>query len=453
MRLRSLPVKAINICEQSSGRRIISIAPTMPLNVLVVGAGVCGPAFASLLQSSNPKHNITVIERSPSLRIAGQQIDLKAQGTPIVRSMGLLDEVWQHRVEETGMEIVDSNGNALARFGVNDSSKGERRNLTNEYEIMRGDLIKVFQEASLRRREQLKQQGETEGSMTYEFGKTITTLDQCDDAAEVTFSDGQKKTFDLVVAADGQASKTRRQVWGGEVSDASLHSLGAYAGFYSIPRGPADSAFAKIYNTTGKRYIMTRNGNRPKTQVYLWDLKHTEELRKLDKEPVEKRHRFWADNYKDAGWEAERFLEGLKTTDDWYSCEIAQVKLKELHKGRVVLLGDAGYGPSVFTGMGTTSSLFGAYVLAGELARNPNNIKGALNMYEEKLRPHIEEAQKVGGNFGLFPDSKLGIWLMRKALWIISSLKLDSLATSVMPEQKGEVEIPVYPELNLPVVS
>ena len=49
------------------------------LNVLVVGAGVCGPIFALILQRSNPNHNITVVERWPSLRTGGQQIDLKAQ--------------------------------------------------------------------------------------------------------------------------------------------------------------------------------------------------------------------------------------------------------------------------------------------------------------------------------------------------------------------------------------
>src|ERR1700733_5018256 len=122
----------------------------MPFNILVVGAGICGPAFAALLQGSDHRHNITVVERSPSLRVAGQQIDLKAQGIPIMRKMSLLDIVKSHGVVEAGMELVDSNGKSLAYFGANDSEKGDlAMALTSDYEIMRGDLVKILYEAGL----------------------------------------------------------------------------------------------------------------------------------------------------------------------------------------------------------------------------------------------------------------------------------------------------------------
>lgn len=63
----------------------------MPLKILVIGAGVCGPAFAALLRRADPemsKYEITVVERAAKLRETGLQIDLRAQGIPIVRKMG-----------------------------------------------------------------------------------------------------------------------------------------------------------------------------------------------------------------------------------------------------------------------------------------------------------------------------------------------------------------------------
>ncbi|MDX6252239.1 MAG: hypothetical protein QOF10_5599 [Kribbellaceae bacterium] len=46
----------------------------------------------------------------------------------------------------------------------------------------------------------------------------------------------------------------------------------------------------------------------------------------------------------------------------------SQVVVPEWSRGRVVLLGDAGYCGSPLAGHGTALSLVGAYVLAGELA-------------------------------------------------------------------------------------
>jgi hypothetical protein len=64
--------------------------PTMPLNILIIGAGCAGPALALLFQRSNPGHIITVLERFNGLRTGGQQLDIKAQGIHIADKMGVL---------------------------------------------------------------------------------------------------------------------------------------------------------------------------------------------------------------------------------------------------------------------------------------------------------------------------------------------------------------------------
>lgn len=427
----------------------------MPLNVLIVGAGVCGPALATLLQGSDHRHNITVVERSPSLRVAGQQIDLKAQGIPIMRKMSLIDTIKSHCVAESGMELVDSNGKPITHFGVNDSDKGDLAiALTSEYEIMRSDLVKVLYEASLNQRAKLGKDLGKEGGLTYEFGKTITELTQSDDGVNVTFSDGQKSGYDIVVGADGQGSRTRRLAFGQEASDEAFKSLEIHAAFYGIPRVEGEGETAKAYIAQGRRGMMTRTGDRPVTQVYLFSMKNTERLKNSNKESIEKQKEVWAETFKDAGWQSGRFLSGLNTCDDFYACELAQVKMKQLYNGRVVLLGDAGYCPSVLTGMGTTASLIGSYVLAGELARHGNDVGTALKSYERVVRPPVLECQKMpfGGSLGVFwPSSRLGIWILRNTLWAISSFKIDQMIQRVLPrgKDKGGWTIPEYPELNL----
>lgn len=368
--------------------------------------------------------------------------------------MGLLDTVKARGVAETGMDVVDGNGKSVAHFGVNNATTGERVALTNEYEIMRGDLVSVFYEESLKQRASYEKEGGKEGGLRYEFGKTITELTKGDDGVDVTFSDGQKSRFDLVVGADGQHSRTRRLAFGQEGGDQVFKPLGVHTAYYTIPRVEGEGGLAKIYMATGSRAVMTRNGDRPMTQVYFFVTKESDRLKKTHKEPIEKQKEVWADIFKDAGWQSDRFVSGLNVCNDFYAHEVAQVKIKKLYSGRVVLLGDAGYCPTPFTGMGTTASLIGAYVLAGELAKHGNDVGMGLKAYEDTMWRPIEECQRLSmGSQISFPSSQLGVWLARTAFRAVSSLRIDRIMKVVrafLPEGKhDEWKIPEYPELNL----
>ena len=58
----------------------------------------------------------------------------------------------------------------------------------------------------------------------------------------------------------------------------------------------------------------------------------------------------------------------MDTAPDLYFDSVSKVKMDNWSRGRIALLGDAGYCPSSLSGMGTGLALVGAYVLAGELA-------------------------------------------------------------------------------------
>lgn len=259
----------------------------MPLNILIIGAGVGGPASALLLLKSNPDHQITVIERYPELRANGQQIDFRAQGIPMMRKLGLLDAVKAKTVGERGFEMYDRNGKRYASVEANTSGKG-RQGFTSEYEIMRGDIVNLLYEESMKESEKAR----GKGGITYEFGKTMTGLTQDEAGVDVTFSDGNKGRYDLVIGADGQQSRTRQQMFGKEASDASFKFIGVYAAFYSIPPKPYDADFAKSMHIPGGRLIMTRPSKPDLTGVYLLSLPgpgtQSEKLEASLREPVEK---------------------------------------------------------------------------------------------------------------------------------------------------------------------
>ncbi|KAL4802415.1 FAD/NAD(P)-binding domain-containing protein [Aspergillus unguis] len=418
----------------------------MPLNVLIVGAGVCGPAIAMLLQRANPQHSITVVERSSTLRSTGQQIDLKTQAPHILRKMGLLDEIKSRCVDETGLEMVDSAGRRTAYFGA--SPSGERRlGLTSEYEIMRGDMVQILYDASIKQNAVIKGVGH---GIDYRFGQTITSLDQSDEGADVTFSNGRQKRYDLVIAADGQGSRTRQLAFGSEISDASFKPLGIHAAYFSMPRVDGEGTLARGHLAPGRRMIITRTSNRPVTGTLLFTMKQSAELKRSYKASLESQKEAFSQAFRDIDWQADRLINGLRMSDDFYAHELGQIKMNNLSIGRVVLLGDAGYCPSPFTGLGTNLCLVGAYILAGELTRQENNMTQALKGYEEKMRPFIDECQQLSNTtLGLFfPSSRFGVWSMQRLLWAAS--KLTALMPRSDKEPDHEKQLLEYPKLNLP---
>ena len=410
------------------------------LKVLIVGAGICGPAFAMLLQRYNPKHSITIVERFSSLRSAGQQIDLKTQAPHVLKKLGLLDKVKSRCVNETGVEIVDSMGKRVALFGA--TASGQRRpGLTSEHEIMRGDIVNVLYEASVQQNANVTS-GEWEG-VKYVFDQTITALDQDAEGVDVTFLDGRKDRFDLVVGADGQGSRTRQLAFGRQVSNQAFKSLGIHAAYFSIPRMEDEGTLARGHLAPGRRMIMTRTSDRPVTGVLLFAMRESPKLKASYKESLESQKEAFAEMFNDVDWQTNRLLSGLKASEDFYAHELGQIKMTQLSTGQVVLLGDAGYCPSPFTGLGTNLSLVGAHVLAGELAQHGSDVTQALRSYEEKMLPFIDECQRLPSLGIFFPSSRLGIWLMHKLLWVVSKI-MTVLPPSHQEDTHGKI-LPEYP--------
>ena len=126
--------------------------------------------------------------------------------------------------------------------------------------------------------------------------------------------------------------------------------------------------------------------------------------------------------FDDAGWETLRVLAGMDASPDFYLQTNAQVKMDQWSHGRPALIGDAGYCPSLVSGMGTTLAIVGAYVLAGEIARHPRDHEAAFAAYDRIMRPFVDKAQKLlpGVPALVNPQTKWGIAVLNNVLGFVS---------------------------------
>lgn len=405
------------------------------LRVLICGGGCAGPALAYWL--SRCGHKVVVVERFPSLRASGAQIDLRAQGIEVVKRMGLLDVVRSKLVDEVGFSFVDAQGKAKATVMANKSGKGAQ-SLTSEFEIMRGDLVRLLYDA-------------TNDRVQYIFGKQVEYFEQDDEQVMVHFSDGSSDSFDLLVGADGQGSRIRQAILPSTITDPYRH-LDVHIAYYFVPRTEDDTDIGQIYFSPGGRMVTRRSHNQHQTQVYFMLRDESKELRSLPRAPLEQQKEFWSTRFAGIGWQAPRFLEGMKTTENFYSQEAVQVRIDSWHKGRVVLVGDAAHCASPFSGIGTTGSFVGAYVLAGEINRHSDDLPQAFANYEEKLRPFVNELQKVSTTFlRLFmPKTHWAIWIIHFFLGLLCFLRVPELLSRFSSEEQGGWKLPDYPELYKP---
>jgi len=394
----------------------------MPQSILIVGCGCAGPTLATFLllaPESNPTKlpHITIVERTPALLSAGQNIDVRGTGMEIIRKLGLEDKVRSSTTGEEGVLIVDDSNEAWA---VNAADKtGKVQTGTSDCEILRGTLAAILYQRSQQVSDDVRRQGGR--GIEYIFGDSIDALEQQGDTVNVRFANsGERRNFDIVVGADGLQSRTRRLAFGTEDDKDRLKPLNAYAAFFSMSAAPSDSLWRRWWHGPNRRSAMIRpSGDSCKSTALMIVVSDVDQRLKDvagHGDKVTEQQKALLREYFDHGeWECDRLCREMDQAEDFYYDMVAQVKLVTWHKGRVVLLGDAGYCASPFSGMGTTLALNGAYNLAGALVQSHNDVDAAFQAYENSMRPLVEKAQKLPpGMPGLLHlESNWGVWVLR----------------------------------------
>ncbi|TDD64162.1 FAD-dependent monooxygenase [Actinomadura rubrisoli] len=346
--------------------------------VLISGASIAGPALAYWLDRYG--FEVTVVERAPGLRPGGQAIDVRGPAIDVAERMGVLGDVRRLSTDLAGMSVIGPDGKTeVLRSTERTASGGDLDG--PDVEILRDDLAELLVAAG----------GD---GVEYLFDDSIAGLEQDEDEVRVIFHDGATRTFDLVVGADGLHSNTRRLVFGPEGD--FLHHLGAYLGVWTAPNVLGLDRWETVFQMEGRPWgalVMSVRGN-CEARVYMgfhaaaWPAGQ-------DPRDVASQMRLLASHFADAPGEFPRLVDTMWDAPDFHFDAIAQIRMDAWSRGRVALLGDAGYCGSPASGQGTSMAMVGAYVLAGELKAADGDHRKAFAAYEDELRGFVVANQDL----------------------------------------------------------
>lgn len=349
----------------------------MSKSVLISGAGLAGPALAYWLARTG--HRVTVVERAPALREGGQNVDFRGEAhLTMLRRMGVLEEIRRWRTDPGPLHLIGRDG--ARRVSLPASFTG------GQVEIARGDLSRLLYDMS-------------KDAAEYVFGDAIASMTETVGGVDVAFDGGARRTFDLVVGADGLHSGVRRLAFGPE--ERHIRPSGYHVALFSVPDLLGLGNESLLYSEPGRGVALSAD-----SALCVF---HSGPL-DYHRRDTGRQRRIVTDALRGMGWEVPKVLAALDDASSFYFDQIGMVRMDAFTRGRFALVGDAGYGATM-GGMGAGMSLIAAYVLAGELAAAGGDHVTAFARYQEVIAPYAKACQRLAGNAGSFfaPRTARGI--------------------------------------------
>ncbi|MBQ0827166.1 FAD-dependent monooxygenase [Streptomyces tagetis] len=345
--------------------------------VLISGASIAGPALAYWLDRYG--FEVTVVEKADAVRGGGYAIDVRGTARGVVERMGLLPRLRERHVDSQRITFLDAAGETVGTVQPEQMTGGEAG---LDLEVRRGDLADALY-LPLRDR------------VEFLFGDSIATLDDDGDAVHIVFDSGTRRTFDLVIGADGLHSNTRSLVLGPE-EPYHRYLRRVFAGF-TLDNDFGLAHEGVIWSEPGRSAVLY--AHEPSDRVHGF-LAFTRDTPPLDafRDPRAQRS-LVASCFPEQVWHLPRLVEAMQEADDLFFDVVSQIHLPVWSHGRVALAGDAAHATSFLSGQGSSLALVGAYILAGELATHADH-QAAFAAYEDRMRPFAERNQALAGNGG-----------------------------------------------------
>ncbi|MEV5531408.1 FAD-dependent monooxygenase [Streptomyces prunicolor] len=357
----------------------------MRATAIVVGAGIGGLAAALSLRRAGCA--VTVVEQVPRFAEVGAGIQLAPNATGALRQLGLLDAVAARAARPSHMSFRTwSDGTEICRYTL--GREVEDAFGAPYLQVHRADLHQALAAAI--------------PPDSVRLSTTVVAIDQDDDSASVTTTNGEHLTADLVVAADGIRSPVRRRLFGAdeavfsrtaayrallpahEVTDLDLPPFGVWLGpdrhfvHYWVRRGELLNVVAVFRTETPAQESWTAQAEPGEqlTEFEGWDPRPLSILERAGRV----------------------FRYGLHT----------RTPLARWNTGRVTLLGDSAHAMVPFAAQGAAQAIMDAAVLGDALADTPPaGVPDALDRYVDRRLSTATRAQagsaRAGEDFHL-PD-------------------------------------------------
>ena len=223
--------------------------------------------------------------------------------------------------------------------------------------------------------------------------------------ATVTFEHAAQQTFDIVIGADGLHSGVRRLVFGDDVRE---HFLGGYLAVVSVPKTLAhEQEMIGFYQPRRVAMVYTADHLDDARAVFVFRPEH--ELDYDHRDGARQRELLRA-AFAGTAPDVDRWLAELDSTPAFYFDAITQLQMDTWTRGRVTLVGDAGYCPGPGVGGSTSLAIYGAYILATQLRAHDDHTT-AFRAYEDMMRRPVLGSRAVArvNAKTIVPTSRRGV--------------------------------------------
>ncbi len=354
------------------------------MRTLIVGGGVAGLTLAAKLRQQGREP--VVIESQREYGEHGYSLGLYSFGSCVLHGLGVYERWAQSSSEVRRYEMANEHGEVLS--GVDMQKIGDQ--YEPMYDTTHADLVKTLKSAC--------------GDLEIRMGTTLKDFSQHDELVEATFSDGSNGQFDLVCGCDGIHSQVRELVfgdqpgfdtgwvgwtwWGDQVFPGDLireyWMTGSFFGTYPVPGKSTYVAAIPV--------DVIDPDARPSEQQVLDRIGQA--LGELpEREPS--------------------IARALEQAHDLWPWKLADVRSKELVRGRVALCGDAGTAFLPTAGLGASTALRSAAALADQLSRaDAKLVPLALELYVDRHEQIVRKNQSDSRNLAriMFMERRPGTW-------------------------------------------